>query len=75
MLGCCREVVQVCFFGRVVKLTATRSRRSASYLTSMLRESASEFLPELADFHAFLAEIRNCPGLTPMIRLKGKEKS
>jgi hypothetical protein len=40
------------------------------YLTSMLTESASEFLPEFADFYAFLAEIRNCPGVTPRIRLK-----
>jgi Uma2 family endonuclease len=37
---------------------------------SMLTDSASEFLPELADFYAFPAEIRNCPGVTPMIRLK-----
>ena len=27
-------------------------------------------LPGLADFYAFLAEIRNCPGVMPTIRLK-----
>ena len=53
-------------------LTATRSRRYASYLTSMLTDLASEFLPELADFRAILAEIRNCLGVTPTIRLSDR---
>ena len=30
-------------------------------------DSAAEFLPGLADFSAFLAEIRNCLGMTPAI--------
>jgi hypothetical protein len=33
-------------------------------------QGASRFSPELADFYAFLAEIRNCPGVMPAIRLK-----
>ena len=51
-------------------LTATRSRRYVSCLTSMLTDSASEFLPELAFFEPILAEVRNCPGVTLTIRLR-----
>jgi len=39
----------------------------------MLTDSVSEFLPKLADFYAFLAEARNCPAVTPTIRLKLKK--
>jgi hypothetical protein len=55
-------------------LTATRSRRYVSCLTSILTDSAPEFLPELADFHAILAEIRNCPGRDAEDPLKVKGK-
>jgi hypothetical protein len=40
----------------------------------MLTDSASEFFPKLADFYAFLAEIRNCPGVTLTIRFEAKGK-
>jgi hypothetical protein len=41
-------------------------------LRSRLTGLGIEFLPELADFEPILAEIRNCPGVTPTIRSKLK---
>jgi len=36
----------------------------------ILQHASSDFLPGLADFWAFLAEIENRRGVTPTIRLK-----
>jgi hypothetical protein len=48
------RVILVCF--SLFDCDAIRLMR-APYLRSMLTDSASEFLPELADFYAFLAKI------------------
>jgi hypothetical protein len=39
----------------------------------MVEGSRSGFLERLADFYAFLADLRNCPGAKPPTRLKGWE--
>jgi hypothetical protein len=39
-------------------------------LESRLMGPPLDVLQGLADFYAILAEIRNCPGVTPTIRLK-----
>ena len=51
-------------------LRCGRRRRHAPAHEGILSGSPSGFLEQFAAFYAFLADLRNCPGVMPSRRLK-----